>query len=212
MNREPNFDELIGTETTGAERERLRDVHELLVQAGPPPELTPPLHKAPTFGSGLVRLQPRRVVKRRALVLVAAAALVAGVFAAGYGVGNQGGGTSAATAVPPTLISLAGTQAAPQARATLVVWHARNGNWPMRLSVAHLPKLPAHTYYEVYLVRNGKPWASCGAFRIASSGPGAVTLTFNAPYSLEKGDSWVVTRPGPAGEEPGKTVLKPITA
>ncbi len=44
-----------------------------------------------------------------------------------------------------------------------------------------------------------------------SSSPGAVTLTFNAPYSLQQGDSWVVTRTTP-GSEPGKTVLRPISA
>jgi hypothetical protein len=80
----------------------------------------------------------------------------------------------------------------------------------MTLSVVGLPKLPAHTYYEVYLVRDGKPWGSCGTFRV--DGSSRLSLTLNAPYSLEKGDSWVVTRPGPAGEEPGKTVLRPITA
>jgi hypothetical protein len=209
VTREPNFDELIGAETKSTERERLRDVHELLVQAGPPPELTPPLQNAPDFG--VSRLQPRRVVKRRALLLLAATLSIAGVFfAAGLTVANRhSGGNASAVPVERTL-SLVGTSGAPQARATLDVWHARAGNWPMTLSVIGLPKLPAHTYYEVYLVRNGKPWGSCGSFRV--DGPGAVSLTLNAPYSLEKGDSWVVTRPGPAGEEPGKTVLRPITA
>jgi hypothetical protein len=39
-------------------------------------------------------------------------------------------------------------------------------------------------------------------------------VTLTAPYSLRKGDSWIVTRPGAGGAEPGKTVLKPssITA
>ena len=40
MNREPTLDELIGADTTGAERERLQHVHELLLEAGPPPEVT----------------------------------------------------------------------------------------------------------------------------------------------------------------------------
>jgi hypothetical protein len=208
LTHEPNFDELIGTETTGAERERLRHAHELLVQAGPPPELPPSLQKAPRFG--VFSLQQRRIVKRRALVLLAAALSVAVVFFAGYAV--RGGGSSNATkGGTPTLLALKGTRAAPNARATLAVWHARNGNWPMRLSVAGLPKLPPRTYYEVYLVRNGKPWGSCGAFRIASNSPRAVTLPFTAPYSLQKGDSWVVTRQGP-GAEPGQTVLRPISA
>lgn len=209
MNREPNFDELIGAETGGADRERLRDVHELLVQAGPPPELTPRLETAPGFG--VARLQPRRVVKRRGLLLLAATLSIAGVFfAAGLTVANHHGGGSTSADKAARLLALKGTSQAPHARATLAVWHSRAGNWPMTLSVVGLPKLPAHTYYEVYLVRDGKPWGSCGTFRV--NGPSRLSLTLNAPYSLEKGDSWVVTRPGPAGEEPGKTVLRPITA
>ena len=208
MTREPNFDELIGAEATGAERERLRHAHELLVQAGPPPELPPSLQTAPSFG--VFSLHQRRIVKRRALVLLAAALSIAVVFVAGYAVGNNRGGKTAKGRTP-TLLALKGTPAAPNARATLAVWHSRSGNWPMKLSVEGLPKLPAHTYYEVYLVRGGKPWASCGSFRIASSSPGAVTLTFNAPYSLVQGDSWVVTR-AKFGSEPGKTVLRPISA
>ena len=205
MTREPSLDELIGTEVPDVEREQLRHAHDLLVRAGPPPELPPSLQKAPSVG--VFSLQQRRIVKRRALVLLAAALSVAVVFFAGYAV--RGGGSSAATAQPPRLLSLKGTSLAPNARATLAVWQARNGNWPMRLSVAGLPKVPSHTYYEVYLVRNGKPWGSCGTFRIAGSS--RVTLMLNAPYSLEKGDSWVVTRVA-AGGEPGKTVLRPVAA
>lgn len=208
MTREPNFDELIGTEATGGERARLRHAHELLVQAGPPPELPPSLQKAPSFG--VFSLHQRRIVKRRALVLLAAALSIAVVFVAGYAVGNDRGGKTA-KGPSPTLLALKGTPEAPNARATLAVWRSRSGNWPMKLSVEGLPKLPAHTYYEVYLVRGGKPWASCGSFRIVSSSPAAVTLTFNAPYSLEQGDSWVVTRTT-SGSEPGKTVLRPISA
>ena len=72
-------------------------------------------------------------------------------------------------------------------------------------------KLPPHTYYEVYLVRNGKPWGQCGAFSVDGSSR-VLTLTLNAPYKLKTGDSWVVTRPGPGGVEPGNTVLRPVTA
>jgi hypothetical protein len=207
VNREPDFDELIGTEALGVERERLRGVHELLVQAGPPAELPPQLAKAP--GSGVVQLQQRRAVKRRAMLLLAAALSVAAVFAAGYAVADHRGGTTAAA--PPVTLALKGTAIASHARATLQVWHSRAGNWPMTLSVVGLPRLPQHNYYEVYLVRGGKPWAPCGTFRVTDSSH-AVTLTFNAPYSLQKGDSWVVTRPEAGGGEPGRTVLRPVNA
>ena len=207
MTYEPNFDELIGTEAAGAERERLRHAHDLLVQAGPPPELPPSLQKAPSFG--MFSLHQRRIVKRRALVLLAAALSVAVVFFAGYAV--RGGGSSAKAAHPPVSLQLKGTSALPNARGTLKVWRSRDGNWPMTLSVVGLPKLANHDYYEVYLVRNGHPWGLCGTFRGAGSST-ALTVTLNAPYSLHKGDSWVVTRPTPSGSEPGQTVLSPVAA
>lgn len=214
MNREPNFDDLVGTETRGAERERLRGVHDLLVQAGPPPELPPQLEKAPTFeepSSKVTRLRPQRSTTRRVLVLLAAAVAVAAVFAAGYGVGNRGGDISVVPAAQT--LNLKGTSLAPHAKATLGVWHAHDGNVPMTLNVVGLRKLAPHTYYDVYLVRGGKlrPWGLCGSFRVSSSSR-VVSLSFNAPYGFEKGDSWVVTRPGPGGSEPGKTVLRPISA
>jgi Anti-sigma-K factor rskA len=209
VNHEPNFDDLVGAETGGAERERLRGAHELLVQAGPPPELTPRLQEAPSFG--VARLQPRRrVVKRRALVLLAAALSVLAVFAAGYAVSNQRHGNGTAAIAPVAQLALKGTSFAPKARATLDVWKQQSGNWPMTLSVVGLPRLPQHTYYEVYLVRNGRPWGSCGSFRISGSSGGALTLRLNAPYALQPSDSWVVTRAAPGGE-PGKTVLRPVS-
>ena len=35
-------------------------------------------------------------------------------------------------------------------------------------------------------------------------------MTLTSPYALQKGDTWVVTRPGPGGAEPGQTVLRPV--
>jgi len=207
LNREPKLDDLIDGETTGAERQRLQHVHDLLLQAGPPPELTPQLRKAPTFGVVPLQLK-RRVVKRRALVLLAAAIAVAAVFAAGYGVGNRGGSNSSART-----LALQGTKLAPHAQATLQVWRPAHGNVPMTLEVKGLRKLPARSYYDVYLVRGGRvePWGVCGSFRVGDSSR-VLTLNFTSPYPLQKGDSWVVTRPGPGGTEPGRTVLRPVSA
>lgn len=208
MNREPSFEELVGSDATGEERERLRHVHELLLEAGPPPELTPKLRNAPG-SSGVVHQQRRRIVKRRGLLLLAAALSIVAVFAAGYSVSNsrRGGSSTAGTA---KILDLTGTRAAPTAEATLEVWKPRAGNWPMTLSVTGLPKLPQRAYYYVYLVRDGKPWAPCGSFRVASASQD-LTLTLNAPYKLRKGDTWVVTR-ALAGHEPGETVLHPVSA
>jgi hypothetical protein len=211
LTREPSFEELVGKETTGAERERLRHTHELLLRAGQPAELPPQLRKAPSMG--VVNLQERRrKTKQRVLVLLAASVAVAAVFFAGYAVSSQRHNTTASVG-GTQLISLKGTALAPHARATLEVWDSRDGNLPMRLSVAGLRKLPPHSYYDVYLVRHGQlePWGLCGSF-VVSGSSSVLTLKFNAPYGHEKGDSWVVTRPGQGGTEPGKTVLRPITA
>ena len=43
----PDFDELIGDEGSLEEREELRQVHELLVSASPPPSLDRPPRRAP---------------------------------------------------------------------------------------------------------------------------------------------------------------------
>ena len=71
----PDFDQLFGDEVSGAERERLRGVHDLLVAAGPPPELSPALESPPDVGGAgagaKVLLFPRR--RRAALLLIAAA-------------------------------------------------------------------------------------------------------------------------------------------
>lgn len=207
MSREPDLNDLIDAETTGAERQRLQHVHDLLLQAGPPPELTPELLEAPTFGVVPLQLK-RRAVKRRALVLLAAAVAVVAVFGAGYGVAHLRSGKSASPS-PVAVLALKGTSIARGARASLEVWHPRDGNWGMTLNVAGLSKLPPRTYYEVYVVRDGRILGSCGTFRV--TGPQPLTVKLNAPYPLEPSDSWVVTRQGVGGIEPGKTVLRPVT-
>ena len=55
MTRPPDFDTLIGQEVAADERERLRRVHELLVTAGPPAELSPELEAGPTLAMTLAQ-------------------------------------------------------------------------------------------------------------------------------------------------------------
>jgi hypothetical protein len=213
VNREPRLDELIGTETTGAEQQRLQHVHELLLEAGPPPELSPEIEAGPNLGTTLGKR--RRAVKPRAMLLLAAALVLGLVFFAGYAVRNHGSGTAKGPE-PVMAVALKGTSLVPAAQGTIQVWNdtSGHGNWPMTLRVVGLPQLSPHNFYEVYLVRNGKPWGSCGTFRVGGTGSSnqEVTVTLTAPYSLHKGDTWVVTRPGAGGTEPGQTVLRPVTA
>jgi hypothetical protein len=202
VNREPTLDELIGADTTGAERQQLQRAHELLLAAGPPPELSDTLEAGPTLG---MTLGQRRRVKRRAMLLIAATLGTVLVFLAGYAVANRGGGGHSAVITQ----ALKGTKRVPQAQGTLQVWDSEAGNWPMTLTEVGLPTLAPHTYYEVYLVRDGKPWGLCGTFRVVGTPEQPVTVSLTAPYTLRKGDTWVVTRPGQRGTEPGTTVLRP---
>lgn len=202
MTQPPDFDQLIGSDVESSERARLQRVHSLLVQAGPPPELSPTLQAGPTLGMTLTR-RPTGV-RRRVLLLAATIAVLALAFLAGFIAGNNGGKTAG------RIVQLTGTPAAPNAFASLQIEHVDTaGNWPMKLSVKGLPPLGAGQYYEAFVVRDGKPWAPCGSFKVAK---GAVTVVqLNAPYKLKPGDSWDVMRMGRGGKpEAGVVVLQPI--
>jgi hypothetical protein len=196
----PDFDELIGDDVRGEERDRLAHVHELLVAAGPPAELPPHL-ESPTLGMTLAR-RPGRV-RRRVVAIAAIAAVLAIAFVLGYLAGNRGGGLSAETS-----LQLTGTKAAPNALASLRVLPVdSSGNWPMRLAATGLPKLGDRWYYEVFLVRNGKIYAPCGSF----VSTGTVDVSLNAPYRLQPHDTWVVTKQHWGDKSAGTVVLRPTT-
>ncbi|HEV7134179.1 MAG TPA: hypothetical protein VGN27_10660 [Gaiellaceae bacterium] len=204
MTRGPDFDELLGRDVDAAERERLRRVHELLITAGPPPELSPEIELGPTLAMTLPARQGPRV-QRRVLLLAAAVLVLALAFLGGYLAGNGGGnGLSAGTT-----LKLSGTSAAPAALASLEIEpRDPSGNWPMKLSATGLPKLPEHGYYTVWLMRNGKPYAPCGVFVVAAKSSG-VSIWLNAPYRLQPGDTWVVTKHLAGTNDAGPVVLRP---
>jgi len=176
----------------------------MLLVAGPPPELTPELEAGPTLGMTLGGRAPRRRTQRRAALLAAAVVVLLLAFLAGYISGND-------QSVSGHLLKLQGTAAAPGAQGSLRVEAADPaGNWPMELAAVGLPKLPAKGYYEVFLVRNGKAWAPCGAFVVRNAKVG-VSVRLNAPYRLREGDSWVVTRQQWGDRGSGPVVLEPVT-
>jgi hypothetical protein len=207
MTRTPDFDDIVGGDLGREERERLERVHDLLVMAGPPPELTPEMERGPTLAMTLGR-SSRRHVERRVALLAAAVMVLVVAFLGGYlaGHGNVGSLAGART------LKLVGTAQARGAQASLQVQAADPaGNWPMTLSVTGLPKLPQHGYYEVFLTRNSKIFAPCGTFLVKSA-TGAVSVQLNAPYELHRGDGWVVTKQLPGRHEAGPVVLKQLTA
>jgi hypothetical protein len=206
VTRPPNFDDLVGADVDPAERERLRRAHDLLVIAGPPAELSPELEAGPTLAMTLGRRPTRRRVQQRGALLAAAVIVLALAFLGGFIAGNRGDGVASGR-----LLKLAGTKAAPAALASLRIQHVdAAGNWPMWLSARGLPKLPPKGYYEVFLVRNGKPWAPCGSFVVKNAKVG-VSVRLNAPYRLRPSDSWIVTRQQWGDRGAGPVVLRPLT-
>jgi len=191
----PDFDELIGTDLPPDERERLRRAHDLLVAAGPLPELPPHLEQPRTP-------EPAEVVpffnrRRSAVYLIAAAALAAVAFGGGYLTGHRSGGFAAART-----IRMHGTSAAPTALASVQIGTPDSqGNWPMHVTVSYLPQLPPSGYYTIWLTRNGKAYAPCGTFRAHGD---TTSVTFTVAYALERFDGWVVTKwvPGQHGNGP----------
>lgn len=176
MSDPPNFDELIGPELPPRDRERLRRVHELLVAAGPPPEM-------PTLGaSPPVRTHPRR----RVAALLIAAALTLAAFTAGWLLRGTNDEFDVRRAVP-----MRSTENAPNASALIELGYADDeGNWPMLVTVRGLKPLPKGGYYELLLTRNGKPVAVCGSFKVKSEG--ATTVRLGASYDLSNFDGWVI--------------------
>lgn len=202
-----DFDELVGTDLAPGERERLRGVHDLLVQAGPPPELPPHVASGPTLGMTLVRPPRRRMVTRKVALLAAALSVLAVAFLFGYLAGNSGNRLAHART-----LRLAGTSAAPGALASLRVYPSDTaGNWPMKLSGMGLPKLGPQGYYEVFLVREGT-YEPCGSFVVKNAAT-PIDVTLNVPYRLKPSDRWVVTREHWGDEDRrGPVVLRPATA
>ena len=203
MRRVPDFDDLVGAEVPAEERDRLRRTHELLVQAGPPPELGPELESVPWPEESLQPLtRPRRTTGRQRLLLVAAVvtAVVVGVFL------GQATSSSSTSIDAQQSVGLKGTELASDASGTLKVGKRDDeGNYPMVLEVKNLPKLSGSGYYDLYLTRNGKPLVLCGTF----NADGQTVVRMSAAYDLDHFDKngWVVTRQPTGHFKPDQIVL-----
>ena len=188
MTQPPEFDDVLGANVPADERERLRRVHDLLVEVGPPPELTPALAEPPTSEPDReeVRFLPRRRVGAL-LSLAAALALVA--FLGGFLAGKREGFSSTYR------VGMHATSAAPGASALIKVGHLDNaGNYPLLVQVRKLKPLPRGGYYEMYLTDNGRRF-TCGAFQAKGQ---LTEVRLSVPYRLHRGIGWIVTS-HPAG-------------
>lgn len=205
--RPPDFKELVGDDVSMEERDRLQHVHDLLVQADPPPELSPELESVqwPDEALAPLTLTGRRPKERkRSPVLVAAA--VATLAVAAFFFGQATGNKTAAPIDVQRVVHMAGTKLEPGAIGTLELGSAdRQGNWPMILHVSGLRELPNDGYYDLYLSRGGRPVALCGSFNVVR---GDVAVRMSAAYTLDKFDGWVVTRQIPPNHEPTDVVMQ----
>jgi hypothetical protein len=183
----PDLRQLVGDDVPPDELERLGRVHELLVHAGPPPELPSDLVEPPE-PAGTVALLPQRHWRPLAAL---AAALALAAFGAGWlasSVRDSGDGESF-----PKIefrVPMAGTSAAPNAVASIAVAERDEaGNWPLAMTIRGLPEGKS---YELWLTKKGKLAALCGPFRTE----GDSVAYLNAPYKLRSYDGWVVIRAG----------------
>lgn len=174
------FDELTD-DLSRDEQARLRRVHDLLLEVGPPPELPRSLRHA-ARPNRRFRLSARRPL---ALGLAAAVALIGGSFAVGYVVADDG-----VQFDHDFSVEMRGAEAAPNASATIDVGERDEaGNWPMVITVRGLRELPEGGRYLLYLTRNGRPVAWCGSFVVEQDETKAL---LNAPYRFDRFDGWVV--------------------
>jgi hypothetical protein len=182
--RPPEFDDLVGTEVDAAERDRLRRVHDLLVEAGPPPELSQT--SAPAIGGAPVTPLRRPSRRRRVLLGLAAALGVVAIFTLGLVV---------AAGDDPDADRVVAMTGPSGATASLEIFDVDEaGNWPMLIDVDGLPPAREGRLYQLWLTREGRPTALCGSFHTDDDGRAVVPM--NAPWRLDDFDGWVVVEAG----------------
>jgi Anti-sigma-K factor rskA len=180
MTRPPEFDDLIGPEVSGEERERLRRVHDLLVSVPAPPDVSRSAAPDP-------HVVPLRRSRRRGAVLALAAALAVG---AAFTIGLV-----LATDTDPNVDRVIAMSGAGGATASLEVYDIDEaGNWPMLLDVRGLEPAAGGGRFELWLTKNGEPAALCGSFLTDENGRAVVPM--NAPWRFDEFDGWAVVAAG----------------
>jgi hypothetical protein len=206
MTNRPDFDDLIERDVPPEERARLYRTHELLVQAGPPPELSPELEAVPWPDDALQPLFGRRRQHKARRPVLLAAALATAIFV-GFLLGQATTSDNGTSVQATRAVKLHGTALAPRALATLKLGKPDDaGNWPMVLHVTGLPKLKDGGYYALFLTKGGRPLVSCGTINVSN----ATSVRLSAAYALERFDKngWVIVRQTPADHfRPDQIVL-----
>jgi Anti-sigma-K factor rskA len=178
--RTPDFDDIVGTEGSPEELAELRQVHNLLLSAEPPPTLPERLRKSP-------RRRPAFARTWAAAAFGFAAVLAS--LTAGLAIGRMSGHDSDAQQAFSRSMHGIGTAAAASA-VIKVGGEDASGNRTLRMAVHSLPSLP-RGYYTLDLTEKGEPLVACGVFRTGPTGSADVSM--NAPADLAEYDGWIVS-------------------
>jgi hypothetical protein len=199
MTPPPEFEDLMGSDVPEAERERLQRVHELLLVAGPPPEISPELEAGPKLFL-TPRKPPRKRPSVRRVLLLAAAIALAGFIGYAFGKNDE---------FPTTqTMAMRGTLAAPHAAGRLDIGEQDGQNWLMRLEASGLPVTGKKEFYEVFLTKGGKIVAPCGWFVVRPDHEQTVAY-MTAPYNI-KDAGWVVTKVHVGHKGNGPVVMRTL--
>jgi hypothetical protein len=199
-----DFRDIVDTEGLDPDEEaRLRRVHDLLVQAGPPPDLPPALERTPEAADAEIVQFPLLPRRRWVAAALVAATVTVLAFGGGYLLGHANGGPSSFAV--KNVVPMRGAQGS-QAQALIrISSRDKVGNWPMELQVTGLPKQQQRvSYYELWLTKGHKPVELCGAFRVSGD---TTKVRFTVPYDAVGADGWVVTAQPDGTPDPGAVVL-----
>ena len=198
-----DFDELVDLEgLSDEERRRLENVHEMLVAAGPPPDLPAALQEPPEPGESGANVVPltSRPRGRRAVWGSLAAAIALVCFGGGYALGTGDGDGG--------VVRVVALEGQGDARGSVKLREVEpGGNWPMELEVTGLPRQAGdRAYYELFVWRDGKPGYPCVGFKMRG---GTTTVRFTVPYELKEDTQLVVTEIEPGKISwPGNVVMR----
>lgn len=194
MTGEHEFRELIGEDLSREEEERLRRAHELLLAAGPMPDLPAGLERPRVERHrASERFEPFRILPRRrrgsALALAAVISLLA--FTAGW-VAASGNGDESGDFAAVQRVTLRGTSDRDAVALVQVGKTTSGGNVPMLVKATGLRPLPRGGYYTLALTKHGRPVVTCGTFRVRSV-HGVTSVRMAVGYDVSRFDGWVVT-------------------
>jgi hypothetical protein len=179
VSRGPDFRDLVGNDLAPDQEARLRRAHDLLVAAGPPPELPDQLAEPPAPQGRLLTLAQNRL--RTGLVL--AAAFVLAAFALGYLVGA--GNESSESGFEPVQTAVLG-KSGDRLAVVRIGKTDGDGNTTMLVTLEKLDHLTDGDYYTLFMTRGGKPIVTCGTFNVDDDR--TTTVRLNVGYEIDRYD------------------------